>query len=127
MALPYRKLGFSALVRDDLPYTAVVALEGPLDATTAPSLVEGLTPLREAGILRYVLDLRAVPYLASICDGVLINLSDDVRQRGGCVIMTNVNSNIRVILGMLGWGQFWELANTVEDALKLLRQRDPVS
>ncbi len=125
MAFPYRKLGFVSQVRDDIPDTVVIALDGPLDATTAPSLVEGLMPLRDAGILRYVLDLKAVLYLNSICDGVLVNLADAVRPRGGCVIMVNVHPNIRVVIDMLGLGSLWEFASTVEDALGLVRKRVP--
>jgi len=125
MPYPFPKLGFTAAVREDLPHTAVVALEGPLDATTAPALLEGLEPLLSAGILRYVLDIRKVGYIYSLCDGILIDLSDAVRPRGGCVILVGMLPNMRVVFDMLGWGRFWDLADTVEDALNRIRALPP--
>lgn len=125
MTLQHRNLGFDAQVREDLPHTVVIALDGPLDSTTAPSLLDGLLPLRNAGILRYLLDLKTVPHLTSICDGVLIHLAYEMRPRGGCVIIANVPPRIRVLLEMLGWGKHLELADTVEDALRLVRKCVP--
>lgn len=100
-----------------LPGTAMVVLNGSIDANTVITFQTQLNTVRERGISRFILDMENVKYVNSTGLGYLINLSDSVSGKGG-ISLVRVQPKVKVVFDMLGLNAFFKIYATRDEALK---------
>ncbi len=103
-----------------LPSTAIVILNGSIDAKTVITFQTHLNSVKERGIGRFIMDMENVKYVNSTGLGYLINLSDSVGPDKGGISLVKVQPKVKVVFDMLGLNAFFKIFPTREEALKHL-------
>jgi anti-anti-sigma factor len=107
-----------------LPGTAMVILNGSIDAKTVITFQTHLNSVKERGIERFIMDMEAVKYVNSTGLGYLINLSDSVTPDKGGISLVKVQPKVKVVFDMLGLNAFFKIFSTRDEALKHLQASD---
>ena len=101
-----------------LPGTALVILNGSIDAKTVITFQTHLNSVKERGIERFIMDMENVKYVNSTGLGYLINLSDSVTPGKGGIALVKVQPKVKVVFDMLGLNAFFKIFPTREESLK---------
>jgi anti-anti-sigma factor len=101
-----------------IPGTALVVLNGSIDAKTVITFQTHLNSVKERGIDRFIMDMENVKYVNSTGLGYLINLSDSVSPEKGGISLVKVQPKVKVVFDMLGLNAFFKIFNTRDEALK---------
>lgn len=104
------------LVGTEVPGATVVAVDGELDAVSAPQLDEFLTPLVAEGG-RVVLDLSGVEFLDSTGLGVVIKSLAAARDAGGELTAVVTSPRVSKVFTITGVDQMMVLRDSVDAAL----------
>jgi anti-anti-sigma factor len=110
-----------------LANTAIVILNGSIDAKTVITFQTHLNSVKERGIDRFVMDMENVKYVNSTGLGYLINLSDSVSPEKGGISLVKVQPKVKVVFDMLGLNAFFKIFPTREEALKHMTSEPVVS
>ena len=105
-----------------LPGTALVILNGSIDAKTVITFQTHLNSVKERGVERFIMDMEMVKYVNSTGLGYLINLSDSVTPDKGGISLVKVQPKVKVVFDMLGLNAFFRIFATREEALKHLNE-----
>ncbi|HXX93524.1 MAG TPA: STAS domain-containing protein, partial [Planctomycetota bacterium] len=105
-----------------LASTAIVILNGSIDAKTVITFQTHLNSVKERGIERFIMDMENVKYVNSTGLGYLINLSDSVGPEKGGISLVKVQPKVKVVFDMLGLNAFFKIFPTREEALKHMTQ-----
>ncbi|MDR3324765.1 MAG: STAS domain-containing protein [Spirochaetaceae bacterium] len=79
-----------------------IALEGRLDATTAPAFEEVFQRLNPI-VMEFVLDLSALSYISSLGLRAILTLFKKMKARGGRLSVVNISDKVRPIFEMSGF------------------------
>jgi len=101
-----------------LQSTALVILNGSIDANTVITFQTHLNTVKERGVARFILDMENVKYVNSTGLGYLINLSDSVQGGKGGISLVKVQPKVKVVFDMLGLNAFFKIYPTRDEALK---------
>lgn len=104
--------------------TALVILNGSIDAKTVITFQTHLNSVKERGVERFIMDMENVKYVNSTGLGYLINLSDSVTPDKGGISLVKVQPKVKVVFDMLGLNAFFRIFNTRDEALKHLQAAD---
>ena len=104
--------------------TALVILNGSIDAKTVITFQTHLNSVKERGVERFIMDMENVKYVNSTGLGYLINLSDSVTPDKGGISLVKVQPKVKVVFDMLGLNAFFRIFNTRDEALKHLQASD---
>lgn len=108
----------------NLPGTALVILNGSIDAKTVITFQTHLNSVKERGVERFIMDMEMVKYVNSTGLGYLINLSDSVTPDKGGISLVKVQPKVKVVFDMLGLNAFFRIFSTRDEALKHLQASD---
>jgi anti-sigma B factor antagonist len=97
----------------------IVAIDGEIDANSAPEAMERVLPLAQPGC-RLVLDMRKVPYMSSAGLRMLLATYRQITGKDGKVVLVGVVEEIRDTMSATGFINFFTLKDTVEEALAAL-------
>jgi anti-anti-sigma factor len=104
--------------------TALVILNGSIDAKTVITFQTHLNSVKERGVERFIMDMENVKYVNSTGLGYLINLSDSVTPEKGGISLVKVQPKVKVVFDMLGLNAFFRIFTTRDEALKHLQAAD---
>jgi anti-sigma B factor antagonist len=82
-------------------YTGI--LSGWLDTSVAVQFLEDLKPLVEHADCPIELDCKALEYISSLGLRGLLNLSKEIEEKGGSLVLTHVDGEVQKILTMTGF------------------------
>jgi len=99
--------------------TAVVRVEGRLDAKSAPRLLEHCMAARPSGA-HLVLNLAEVTFLSSTGVGVLLVLAERTKSEGGSLRIASPSAAVRGPLELLNLDRFLTLDGSEDAALAAL-------
>lgn len=99
------------------PGYAVVSAAGEIDAGTEQALRDVLTSVRARGVLRVVVDLAGVAFLASSGIGVLMGACRVLAAEGGSLVLASPRGEVAQILSLTGVSEVIPVAPTVADAI----------
>jgi anti-sigma B factor antagonist len=102
--------------------TAVVVVEGFLDAHTAPRFEQAIQSAIDAGRVRLVVDCPQLTYISSAGLGVFMGFIEEVREKGGDIKISGLVPKVRQIFDLLGFHAVYEL---VEDRAAALGRFGP--
>ncbi|MCX6433955.1 MAG: STAS domain-containing protein [Actinobacteria bacterium] len=95
----------------------VVVVAGELDAHTAPALQTELDPLSRRAGMAIVVDLSAVPFIASTGLGVLVTTLKHLREVGGSLDVVVVPPRVLKVFTLTGLDAVIPLHATLAEAL----------
>ena len=81
----------------------VVAVNGSLDALTAPELADALSTQLRDGNAKLVADLSGLEYTSSAGLRVLLNSAKEARSKGGDLRFAGVQPNVKKVLDLSGF------------------------
>ena len=101
----------------DEPGYAVVSAAGEIDAGTEQALRDVLTSVRARGVLRVVVDLAGVAFMASSGIGVLMGARRVLAAEGGSLVLASPRGEVAQILSLTGVSELIPVTPTVADAI----------
>lgn len=106
----------SFLVADGLDHV-VVSVTGEIDGGTEREFRDGLVSVLSQGALRLVVDLAAVPFMASAGVAVLMGLHRALTVRGGSVVLAAPRPVVARVLSLTGADEVISVYPDVGDAV----------
>ena len=97
---------------------SVLALEGFLDAHTAPIFEQAIQSELDNGRRRLVVDGQRLSYISSAGLGVFMGFIEQIRQEGGDLKICGLNQRVRQIFEILGFQAIYDMLDTVPDAIR---------
>jgi anti-sigma B factor antagonist len=102
------------------PGYVVVSVAGELDASTEREFRDALTSVLAPGVLRIVVDLAGVTFMASAGIGVLMGMRRVLADEGGSLALASPRGEVAQVLKLTGVGEVIPVAATVADAIARL-------
>jgi anti-sigma B factor antagonist len=101
---------------------AVVYLSGFLDAHTAPDFEKVLRDLIDKDMIRLVVNLSGLHYIASAGVGVFMGFIEEVRNRGGDIKLAEPTEKVYRVFDLLGFHLLYDICKKEDEAVgKYLR------
>jgi anti-anti-sigma factor len=114
--------GFSVRVEPKTGKSAEVTVSGAMDAHTFEQFFKAMSQLIDGGTLWIVLDLREMTYITSVGINYLVNLRLLRKKAGGDMVLVKPQPSVRNVLQMIGFLEVLVVAETVEEAWKLIEK-----
>jgi len=106
-----------SVTRRDVGSVSVLALNGYLDAHTAPDLEKAIAELVEEERIRIVVSLGELDYISSAGLGVFMGFIEDVRGKGGDIKLAEATEKVFRVFDLLGFPVLYEILDKEEDAI----------
>ncbi|MCD6118115.1 STAS domain-containing protein [bacterium] len=106
-----------SLIRRDVGTVSVIALNGYLDAHTAPDLEQAITELIDEERIRIVISLGELDYISSAGLGVFMGFIEDVRAKGGDIKLAEATEKVFRVFDLLGFPVLYEILDKEEEAI----------
>ena len=104
---------------------SVLALEGYLDAHTAPEFEKAVQTEFEEGRLRIVVECSRLTYISSAGLGVFMSFIDEIRAAGGDIKICGLTPKVFQVFDILGFAALFDIVPDLA-AAKLRFQEAPV-
>lgn len=96
----------------------VLALEGYLDAHTAPEFERALEAEIGAGRVRLLVDGAQLKYISSAGLGVFMGFIEEVREKGGDIKICSLTPKVRQVFDILGFQAIYDMVDSREAAIQ---------
>jgi len=93
--------------QDDI---TTIAIEGYLDAHTAPQFERAIEDEIGAGRLRIVVDCRSLTYISSAGLGVFMSFIEEVREQGGDIKVAALQPKVESVFEVLGFAEIFDIS-----------------
>ncbi|MDX2149782.1 MAG: STAS domain-containing protein [Bryobacteraceae bacterium] len=100
----------------------VLALDGFLDAHTAPLFEKAIQQEIEAGHLRIIADCDKLTYISSAGLGVFMSFIEEVREQGGDIKICRVPPKVRQVFDILGFPELFDILEDIPGAVQKFSQ-----
>ena len=107
-----------SIARSEEDQVTVLALNGYLDAYTAPQFEKAIQEEYDAGRVRMVVDCAGLTYISSAGLGVFMSFIEDVRGAGGDIKICSVVPTVYQVFEILGFPELFEILPTRADAVR---------
>jgi len=109
-------------ILDGPPRTAVVVMDGTVEAKDARLLRNMFGDFENTQVERVVLDLKDVVYMSSAAIGLLVSFATEKKQKEGThsVFLAGVSQTVGSAMSVLGLLPFFAVFPSLESALKTL-------
>jgi len=104
--------------------TTVVALPRRFDADSAPAMEKELEPVIGRHPERLLFDFSGTDYLSSAGMRVLVKTLHTMKETGGTVAFSSLNSQVEYIFEIAGFLKLFTIFKTREKALKHLNRNE---
>lgn len=95
----------------------ILALEGYLDAHTAPQFESAIQEEMLAGNRSLVVDCARLSYISSAGLGVFMSFIDELRDAGGDIKLAAITPKVFQVFDVLGFPALFDILPAVEDAV----------
>lgn len=106
-----------AVQRTEQGELTVLALNGFLDAHTAPEFEKAIQLEIEAGRLKLIADCGELTYISSAGLGVFMSFIEDIREGGGDLKICNLAPKVAQVFEILGFNSIFDMPETVDAAV----------
>lgn len=96
----------------------VVPLTGRLDASNSAETATRLATLIDEGTRILVLDMTALDYISSAGLGILMTAGRKIRAAGGEILFASVKPQLKQILNISGFTQFFKIVGSPDEAFR---------
>ena len=97
---------------------SILALEGYLDAHTAPQFEKAVEEEFEAGRLRIIVDCGKLTYISSAGLGVFMSFVEEIREAGGDIKIAGLTPKVYQVFEILGFPALFDIVDDVPAAMK---------
>lgn len=104
----------SRTLQDGIP---VLALDGFLDAHTAPNFESAIQQEVDGGNLRIISNCDKLTYISSAGLGVFMSFIEEIRERGGDIKICCVQPKVMQVFEILGFPALFDIVGGVADAI----------
>jgi anti-sigma B factor antagonist len=104
----------SRTLHDGIP---VLALDGFLDAHTAPNFEAAIQQEVDGGNLRIIANCDKLTYISSAGLGVFMSFIEEIRERGGDIKICSVQPKVMQVFEILGFPALFDIVTGVGDAI----------
>lgn len=94
----------------------VLALDGYLDAHTAPQFEKAIQDEHTAGRNKMIADCSGLTYISSAGLGVFMSFIEEIREAGGDVKLAGIVPKVYQVFEVLGFPALFDIVDTVETA-----------
>jgi len=105
----------------EIPGTVMIHVAGYIDSLNTRFFQRYTSRVVEAGFTRIAIDLHDVSFVSSTGVGALVALLGSVRALGGSLVLVGLQSRVLEVFLLLGFIRFFELAQTTEEAVLLMK------
>ena len=112
--------GLSVTVKRIRRDTAIVKIDGLVDAFTYSKLQRKLDDLLNNNFLRFGIDCTDLYYMSSVGVGIFINLFSVVNENGGDMVLIRPQGAVKDTLDLLGLSKIMSMVKSVKEAEQLL-------
>lgn len=95
----------------------VLALDGFLDAHTAPEFEEAIQKEIAAGRRRIIVNCERLSYISSAGLGVFMSFIEELRDAGGDIKICSVIPKVRQVFDILGFQSLFDIVEDVPQAV----------
>jgi len=95
--------------------------KGELDANSSIHIDEKIGELIAAEKVNFHINCSELTYISSAGLGVFISYLDEITEKGGKIVFSDMKDNIRDVFDLLGLSQVVTIVKTAEEADKLLK------
>lgn len=96
---------------------SVLALDGFLDAHTAPNFETAIQQEVDSGHHRIIADCGKLNYISSAGLGVFMSFIEEVRERGGDIKICSVQPKVLQVFEILGFPALFDIVGDVPEAM----------
>jgi anti-sigma B factor antagonist len=96
----------------------ILALNGFLDAHTAPDFENSVQQELDAGHVRLIADCANLTYISSAGLGVFMTFIEEIRAAGGDLKICNLTPKVAQVFEILGFQSIFDIVPTVDEAAK---------
>lgn len=97
----------------------ILALDGYLDAHTAPQFESVIQERLEAGRIRIVVDCGKLTYISSAGLGVFMSFIEEIRELGGDIKLACIAPKVYQVFEVLGFPDIFQIEADVPAAVAL--------
>jgi anti-sigma B factor antagonist len=97
---------------------SILALDGFLDAHTAPMFEQAIQKEMEASHLRIVVNCEKLTYISSAGLGVFMSFIEEIRDAGGDIKICGIIPKVKQVFEILGFSSLFDIVDTVEQAAR---------
>ena len=96
---------------------SIIALDGFVDAHTAPQFEAAIQTELDAGHVRIVVDCAKLTYISSAGLGVFMSFVEEVRDQNGDIKICGLAPKVRHTFEILGFPDLFEMTDDLDSAL----------
>lgn len=96
---------------------SIIALDGFVDAHTAPQFEAAIQTELDAGHVRIVVDCAKLTYISSAGLGVFMSFVEEVRDQNGDIKICGLAPKVRHTFEILGFPDLFEMTDDLDTAL----------
>jgi len=96
----------------------VLALEGYLDAHTAPQFESAIQEEAQGGNRRIAVDCGKLTYISSAGLGVFMSFIEEIREAGGDIKLAAITPKVYQVFEVLGFPALFDIVGTVDEAVE---------
>ena len=96
----------------------ILALNGFLDAHTAPEFEKAVQQEFDAGNVKLIADCGELTYISSAGLGVFMSFIEDIRAANGDLKICNLAPKVAQVFEILGFNSIFEIVPAVDDAAR---------
>lgn len=97
---------------------SIVAIEGFVDAHTAPQFENAIQQSVDAARLRIVVNCEKLNYISSAGLGVFMSFIEEVRERGGDIKICGLTPKVKHTFEILGFQDIFEILDDQQTAIQ---------
>jgi anti-sigma B factor antagonist len=103
--------------RSDASGIRILALDGYLDAHTAPQFENAIQDEMQAGHQRLVVDCARLTYISSAGLGVFMSFIEELREAGGDIKLAAITPKVYQVFEVLGFPALFDILDTTAAAV----------
>lgn len=103
--------------RSDDSGIRILALDGYLDAHTAPQFENAIHDEMQAGHQRLVVDCSRLTYISSAGLGVFMSFIEELREIGGDIKLAAITPKVYQVFEVLGFPALFDILDTTKAAV----------
>jgi anti-sigma B factor antagonist len=96
----------------------VLALDGFLDAHTAPEFEKAIQSEIDAGRLQLIVDCGKLTYISSAGLGVFMGFIEELREQGGDIKICGLTAKVEQVFEILGFHALYDIVPDVPAAVR---------
>lgn len=107
-----------SIARSSQDGITILALEGYLDAHTAPQFEKAVQEEFEAGRIRLIVDCSKLTYISSAGLGVFMIFVEEIREAGGDIKICGLAPKVYQVFEILGFPSLFDIVDDIPAAVK---------